>query len=140
MPAARAMAVIAGAGSGKSETMAARLVLAVANGMAARTGARLPSPGRPRRARRPGRSRLERCALALTGTGRRGPAGPRKATRRRRSGDGTYHAMPAGWSRQSLREGPSRHAADHPACLAARAGIVGLRRPMDEITWTPQRR
>ena len=42
------MAVIAGAGSGKSETMAARLVWLVANGMVGRSGCSAsPSPARP---------------------------------------------------------------------------------------------
>jgi DNA helicase II / ATP-dependent DNA helicase PcrA len=138
------LAVVAGAGSGKSETMAARLVWLVANGMvrpdrvlgltftrkaAAEFGDRV-------------RSRLERLRRAgLEGTG---PAGTGEADDPF-GGDpviGTYHAYAARLvGDNALREGmePSMRLIT-PALswqLAARV-VAAYDGPMDEIIWTPQ--
>jgi DNA helicase-2/ATP-dependent DNA helicase PcrA len=127
------LAVIAGAGSGKSETMAARLVWLVANGMvrpervlgltftrkaAAELGDRV-------------RSRLERLRRA----GLDAEVG----------GDpviGTYHAYAGRLvSDNALREGlePSMRLITPALSWQLAAGIVAAYDgPMDEITWTPQ--
>ena len=69
------LAVIAGAGSGKSETMAARLVWLVANGMV--RPERVLAAGTPQR--RPG---LRRAGGAPASTGRRSARRLRRATAR----------------------------------------------------------
>ena len=150
------LAVIAGAGSGKSETMAARLVWLVANGMvrpervlgltftrkaAAELGDRV-------------RSRLERLRRAnLEGSGL-GPAGAAPAgtgpAGRPGSGDpfggdpaiGTYHAYAGRLvSDNALREGlePSMRLITPALSWQLAAGIVAAYDgPMDEIICTPQ--
>src|SRR6202453_3052210 len=150
------LAVIAGAGSGKSETMAARLVWLVANGMirpdrvlgltftrkaAAELGDRV-------------RSRLERLRRAnLEGSGL-GPAGAAPAgtgpAGRPGSGDpfggdpaiATYHAYAGRLvSDNALREGlePSMRLITPALSWQLAAGIVAAYDgPMDEIIWTPQ--
>ena len=131
------LAVIAGAGSGKSETMAARLVWLVANGMVRPDrvlGLTFTRKAAAEFADRV-RSRLERLRRAgateraRRNTGRRGHRGPV------RRGPGDRHLSrlrgPPG-QRQRPAGGPRAvHAADHPgAVLAARRADRGrLRRP-----------
>ena len=138
------MAVIAGAGSGKSETMAARLVWLVANGMVRPDrvlGLTFTRKAAAERADRV-RSRLERLRRSeLTGTGPagNGPDGDPFG------GDpviGTYHAYAGRLvSDNALREGlePSMRLITPALSWQLAAGIVGAYDgPMDEITWTPQ--
>jgi DNA helicase II / ATP-dependent DNA helicase PcrA len=137
------MAVIAGAGSGKSETMAARLVWLVANGLVRpdrvlgltftrKAAAELGDRVRSRL------ERLRRADLAGTGPAGTGPADPF-------SGDpaiGTYHAYAGRLvGDNALREGlePSMRLITPALSWQLAAGIVGAYDgPMDEITWTPQ--
>ena len=148
------LAVIAGAGSGKSETMAARLVWLVANGMvrpdrvlgltftrkaAAEFADRVRS--RLERLRRAG---LEGTGPGGTGLAGTGPAGTGEA------GDpfggdpviGTYHAYAGRLvSDNALREGlePSMRLITPALSWQLAAQIVAAYDgPMDEITWTPQ--
>ncbi len=158
------LAVIAGAGSGKSETMAARLVWLVANGMvrpdrvlgltftrkaAAEFADRVRS--RLERLRRAG---LEGPVLAGTGLAGTGLAGTGAAgtgaagtggTEDPFGGDpviGTYHAYAGRLvSDNALREGlePSMRLITPALSWQLAAGIVAAYDgPMDEITWTPQ--
>ena len=148
------LAVIAGAGSGKSETMAARLVWLVANGMvrpdrvlgltftrkaAAEFADRVRS--RLERLRRAG---LEGAGLGGTGLAGTGLAGTGEV------GDpfggdpviGTYHAYAGRLvSDNALREGlePSMRLITPALSWQLAAQIVAAYDgPMDEITWTPQ--
>ncbi len=134
------MAVIAGAGSGKSETMAARLVWLVANGMVRpdrvlgltftrKAAAELADRVRSRL------ERLRRSELTVAGPTDGDPFG----------GDpviGTYHAYAGRLvSDNALREGlePSMRLITPALSWQLAAGIVGgYDGPMDEITWTPQ--
>ena len=156
------LAVIAGAGSGKSETMAARLVWLVANGMvrpdrvlgltftrkaAAEFADRVRS--RLERLRRAG---LEGTGLAGTGPAGTGPAGtgPAGTGEVAGSGDpfggdpviGTYHAYAGRLvSDNALREGlePSMRLITPALSWQLAAQIVAAYDgPMDEIIWTPQ--
>ena len=158
------LAVIAGAGSGKSETMAARLVWLVANGMvrpdrvlgltftrkaAAEFGDRVRS--RLERLRRAGLegaglggTGLAGTGLAGTGLAGTGPAGTGEG------GDpfggdpviGTYHAYAGRLvSDNALREGlePSMRLITPALSWQLAAQIVAAYDgPMDEVTWTPQ--
>ena len=158
------LAVIAGAGSGKSETMAARLVWLVANGMvrpdrvlgltftrkaAAEFADRVRS--RLERLRRAG---LEGTGLGATGLGGTGLAstglagpGPGGAgeTADPFGGDpviGTYHAYAGRLvSDNALREGlePSMRLITPALSWQLAAQIVAAYDgPMDAVTWTPQ--
>ena len=151
------LAVIAGAGSGKSETMAARLVWLVANGMvrpdrvlgltftrkaAAEFADRVRS--RLERLRRAGPLNLEGAGRGGTGLAGTGPAGTGEV------GDpfggdpviGTYHAYAGRLvSDNALREGlePSMRLITPALSWQLAAQIVAAYDgPMDEITWTPQ--
>ena len=151
------LAVIAGAGSGKSETMAARLVWLVANGMvrpdrvlgltftrkaAAEFADRVRS--RLERLRRAGPLKLEGAGRGGTGLAGTGPAGTGEV------GDpfggdpviGTYHAYAGRLvSDNALREGlePSMRLITPALSWQLAAQIVAAYDgPMDEITWTPQ--
>jgi DNA helicase-2/ATP-dependent DNA helicase PcrA len=150
------LAVIAGAGSGKSETMAARLVWLVANGMVRPDrvlGLTFTRKAAAELADRV-RSRLERLRRAnLEGSGL-GPAGADPAgtgpAGRPGSGDpfggdpviGTYHAYAGRLvSDNALREGlePSMRLITPALSWQLAAGIVAAYDgPMDEIIWTPQ--
>jgi DNA helicase II / ATP-dependent DNA helicase PcrA len=133
------LAVVAGAGSGKSETMAARLVWLVANGMVRPDrvlGLTFTRKAAAEFADRV-RSRLERLRRAgLDGVAEDGdPAG----------GDpviGTYHAYAGRLvGDNALREGlePSMRLITPALSWQLAAGIVAsYDGPMDEITWTPQ--
>jgi ATP-dependent DNA helicase UvrD/PcrA len=137
------LAVIAGAGSGKSETMAARLVWLVANGMVRPDrvlGLTFTRKAAAEFADRV-RSRLERLRRAgpvdldLPAQGDADPFG----------GDpviGTYHAYAGRLvSDNALREGlePSMRLITPALSWQLAAGIVAAYDgPMDEITWTPQ--
>ena len=153
------LAVIAGAGSGKSETMAARLVWLVANGMvrpdrvlgltftrkaAAEFADRVRS--RLERLRRAG---LEGAGLGGTGSAGTGLAGTGPAGNGEVGdpfgGDpviGTYHAYAGRLvSDNALREGlePSMRLITPALSWQLAAQIVAAYDgPMDEITWTPQ--
>ena len=161
------LAVIAGAGSGKSETMAARLVWLVANGMvrpdrvlgltftrkaAAEFADRVRS--RLERLRRAG---LEGTAPVRVGPAGSGPVSPGAASPGAAStggeggpedpfgGDpviGTYHAYAGRLvSDNALREGlePSMRLITPALSWQLAAGIVAAYDgPMDEINWTPQ--
>ena len=148
------LAVIAGAGSGKSETMAARLVWLVANGMVRPDrvlGLTFTRKAAAEFADRV-RSRLER--LRRSGLEETGAAGPRSAgsasagsteTEDPFGGDpviGTYHAYAGRLvSDNALREGlePSMRLITPALSWQLAAGIVAAYDgPMDEITWTPQ--
>jgi DNA helicase II / ATP-dependent DNA helicase PcrA len=148
------LAVIAGAGSGKSETMAARLVWLVANGMirpdrvlgltftrkaAAEFADRVRS-----RLERLRRSGLEAAGLPGTGAAGTGSAGT-GGTEDPFGGDpviGTYHAYAGRLvGDNALREGlePSMRLITPALSWQLAAGIVAAYDgPMDEITWTPQ--
>ena len=156
------LAVIAGAGSGKSETMAARLVWLVANGMvrpdrvlgltftrkaAAEFADRVRS--RLERLRRAGPLNLEGTGLAGTGLAGTGLAGTGQAwageTADPFGGDpviGTYHAYAGRLvSDNALREGlePSMRLITPAMSWQLAAQIVAAYDgPMDEIIWTPQ--
>jgi len=138
------LAVIAGAGSGKSETMAARLVWLVANGMVRPDrvlGLTFTRKAAAEFADRV-RSRLERLRRA----GLEGPvpgevAGPGDPF----GGDpviGTYHAYAGRLvSDNALREGlePSMRLITPALSWQLAASIVAAYDgPMDEIIWTPQ--
>jgi DNA helicase-2/ATP-dependent DNA helicase PcrA len=129
------LAVIAGAGSGKSETMAARLVWLVANGMV-----------RPDRVlgltftRKAAAELADRVRSRLDRLRRAGLEGVSDT-----DGDpviGTYHAYAGRLvSDNALREGlePSMRLITPALSWQLAAGIVAAYNgPMDEIVWTPQ--
>jgi DNA helicase II / ATP-dependent DNA helicase PcrA len=135
----RAMAVIAGAGSGKSETMAARLVWLVANGMV-----------RPERVlgltftRKAAAELAERVRGRLDGLRRAGLGLPAGGSDDRLQGDpviATYHAYAGRLvADHALREAvePSARLITPAVAwqLAARV-VAAYDGPMDAITWTP---
>ncbi len=135
------LAVIAGAGSGKSETMAARLVWLVANGMVRPDrvlGVTFTRKAAAEFADRV-RSRLERLRRAGTDLG--GVADTEDPF----GGDpviGTYHAYAGRLvSDNALREGlePSMRLITPALSWQLAAQIVAAYDgPMDEIIWTPQ--
>jgi len=140
------LAVIAGAGSGKSETMAARMVWLVANGMVRPDrvlGLTFTRKAAAEFADRV-RSRLERLRRAdtkLHGTNRPGTADTEDPF----GGDpviGTYHAYAGRLvSDNALREGlePSMRLITPALSWQLAAQIVAAYNgPMDEIIWTPQ--
>jgi DNA helicase-2/ATP-dependent DNA helicase PcrA len=141
------LAVIAGAGSGKSETMAARLVWLVANGMIRPDrvlGLTFTRKAAAEFADRV-RSRLERLRRSglegLPGTPQTGTGGTEDPF----GGDpviGTYHAYAGRLvGDNALREGlePSMRLITPALSWQLAAGIVAAYDgPMDEITWTPQ--
>jgi DNA helicase-2/ATP-dependent DNA helicase PcrA len=138
------LAVIAGAGSGKSETMAARLVWLVANGMVRPDrvlGLTFTRKAAAEFADRV-RSRLERLRrAALEGPGLADRADGEDPF----GGDpliGTYHAYAGRLvSDNALREGlePSMRLITPALSWQLAAGIVAAYDgPMDEIIWTPQ--
>ena len=147
------LAVIAGAGSGKSETMAARLVWLVANGMVRPDrvlGLTFTRKAAAEFADRV-RSRLERLRRAgLEDAGLGGGPGPAGTGEVAGSGDpfggdpviGTYHAYAGRLvSDNALREGlePSMRLITPALSWQLAAQIVAAYDgPMDEITWTPQ--
>ena len=134
------LAVIAGAGSGKSETMAARLVWLVANGMVRPDrvlGLTFTRKAAAEFADRV-RSRLERLRRA-------GLEGASSSDEDPFGGDpviGTYHAYAGRLvSDNALREGlePSMRLITPALSWQLGAQIVaGYDGPMDEVTWTPQ--
>ena len=147
------LAVIAGAGSGKSETMAARLVWLVANGMVRpdrvlgltftrKAAAEFAYGSLPRL------ERLRRSGLDGTGAAGPRPAGASAGSTETEDpfgGDpviGTYHAYAGRLvSDNALREGlePSMRLITPALSWQLAAGIVAAYDgPMDEITWTPQ--
>jgi DNA helicase-2/ATP-dependent DNA helicase PcrA len=142
------MAVIAGAGSGKSETMAARLVWLVANGMVRPDrvlGLTFTRKAAAELAERV-RSRLDRLRRAgLEGNGK-----PVAATLPTDAGEpyagdpviGTYHAYAGRLvGDNALREGlePSMQLITPAVSWQLAAKIVAAYDgPMDEVTWTPQ--
>ena len=138
------MAVIAGAGSGKSETMAARLVWLVANGMVRPDrvlGLTFTRKAAAELADRV-RSRLER--LRRSGLGQNATAGQADSNDPF-DGDpviGTYHAYAGRLvGDNALREGlePSMRLITPALSWQLAAGIVAAYDgPMDEIIWTPQ--
>jgi DNA helicase-2/ATP-dependent DNA helicase PcrA len=140
------LAVIAGAGSGKSETMAARMVWLVANGMVRPDrvlGLTFTRKAAAEFADRV-RSRLERLRRAgteLPGAGKQGAADTEDPF----GGDpviGTYHAYAGRLvSDNALREGlePSMRLITPALSWQLAAQIVAAYNgPMDEIIWTPQ--
>src|SRR5215468_3838717 len=137
------LAVIAGAGSGKSETMAARLVWLVANGMVRPDrvlGLTFTRKAAAEFADRV-RSRLERLRRADTKL----PSTNRADAEDPFGGDpviGTYHAYAGRLvSDNALREGlePSMRLITPALSWQLAAQIVAAYDgPMDEITWTPQ--
>src|SRR5271166_3208872 len=139
------LAVIAGAGSGKSETMAARLVWLVANGMVRPDrvlGLTFTRKAAAEFADRV-RSRLERLRRAGP-LNLEGPAGAGE-TADPLGGDpviGTYHAYAGRLvSDNALREGlePSMRLITPALSWQLAAQIVAAYDgPMDEIIWTPQ--
>jgi DNA helicase-2/ATP-dependent DNA helicase PcrA len=144
------MAVIAGAGSGKSETMAARLVWLVANGMVRpdrvlgltftrKAAAELADRVRSRL------ERLRRAGLDPAGPSAAGPSAGGPETSDPFGGDpviGTYHAYAGRLvGDNALREGlePSMRLITPALSWQLAAGIVAAYDgPMDEIIWTPQ--
>ena len=138
------MAVIAGAGSGKSETMAARLVWLVANGMVRPDrvlGLTFTRKAAAELADRV-RSRLER--LRRSGLSQNATAGQADSSDPF-DGDpviGTYHAYAGRLvGDNALREGlePSMRLITPALSWQLAAGIVAAYDgPMDEIIWTPQ--
>ena len=145
------LAVIAGAGSGKSETMAARLVWLVANGMVRPDrvlGLTFTRKAAAEFADRV-RSRLERLRRAgteLPSTNRPHPNQQGTSdTEDPFGGDpviGTYHAYAGRLvSDNALREGlePSMRLITPALSWQLAAQIVAAYDgPMDEVTWTPQ--
>ena len=138
------LAVIAGAGSGKSETMAARLVWLVANGMVRPDrvlGLTFTRKAAAEFADRV-RSRLDRLRRAgLDLPAAKGAAGAEEPF----PGDpviGTYHAYAGRLvGDNALREGlePSMRLITPALSWQLAAQIVAAYDgPMDEITWTPQ--
>jgi ATP-dependent DNA helicase UvrD/PcrA len=135
------LAVIAGAGSGKSETMAARLVWLVANGMV-----------RPDRVlgltftRKAAAELAERVRLRLDALRRAGLAGaPADDEAGPWAGEpviSTYHAYAGRLvSDHALREGlePSMRLITAALSWQLAASIVAVYDgPMDEVPWTPQ--
>ena len=135
------LAVVAGAGSGKSETMAARLVWLVANGMV-----------RPDRVlgltftRKAAAELAERVRIRLDALRRAGLADARPTTRLGPwAGDpviSTYHAYAGRLvSDHALREGlePSMRLITAALSWQLAASIVAAYDgPMDEVQWTPQ--
>jgi DNA helicase II / ATP-dependent DNA helicase PcrA len=154
------MAVIAGAGSGKSETMAARLVWLVANGLVRpervlgltftrKAAAELADRVRARL------DRLRRAGLQTAGLQTAGPqaVGPQAPAGESLAEDGpgawagepaigTYHAYAGRLvSDHALREGiePSlRLITPAPSWQLAASIVAAYDGPMDEIGWTPQ--
>ncbi|HLK77075.1 MAG TPA: ATP-dependent helicase, partial [Streptosporangiaceae bacterium] len=137
------LAVVAGAGSGKSETMAARLVWLVANGMVRPDrvlGLTFTRKAAAEFADRV-RSRLERLRRAgLNGTGQAGTDAEDPF-----AGDpviGTYHAYAGRLvGDNALREGlePSMRLITPALSWQLAAQIVAAYDgPMDEVIWTPQ--
>jgi DNA helicase-2/ATP-dependent DNA helicase PcrA len=142
------LAVIAGAGSGKSETMAARLVWLVANGLVRpdrvlgltftrKAAAELADRVRSRL------DRLRRAGLEEAGTGTGG--GDADGASEVWPGEpviGTYHAYAGRLvSDHALREGlePSMRLITPALSWQLAASIVAAYDgPMDEIGWTPQ--
>jgi DNA helicase-2/ATP-dependent DNA helicase PcrA len=145
------LAVIAGAGSGKSETMAARLVWLVANGMVRPDrvlGLTFTRKAAAEFADRV-RSRMERLRRAdtkLPGTNRPRPNQQGTADAEDPFGGdpviGTYHAYAGRLVRDNaLREGlePSMRLITPALSWQLAAQIVAAYEgPMDEVTWTPQ--
>jgi len=140
------LAVVAGAGSGKSETMAARLVWLVANGMVRpdrvlgltftrKAAAEFADRVRSRL------ERLRRAGLAETKPGEARPGDPEDPF----GGDpviGTYHAYAGRLvGDNALREGlePSMRLITPALSWQLAAQIVAAYDgPMDEVIWTPQ--
>src|SRR5215472_17150869 len=144
------LAVIAGAGSGKSETMAARLVWLVANGMVRPDrvlGLTFTRKAAAELADRV-RSRLDRLRRAeLAGAGQADGAGAAGSADRGDVWPGepvisTYHAYAGRLvSDQALREGlePSMRLITPALSWQLAATIVAAYDgPMDEVGWTPQ--
>jgi DNA helicase II / ATP-dependent DNA helicase PcrA len=143
------MAVIAGAGSGKSETMAARLVWLVANGMVRPDrvlGLTFTRKAAAELADRV-RSRLERLRRSGLGDKALGdnPQAGKPEAENPFAGDpviGTYHAYAGRLvGDNALREGlePSMRLITPALSWQLAAGIVAAYDgPMDEIIWTPQ--
>ena len=141
------LAVIAGAGSGKSETMAARLVWLVANGMVRPDrvlGLTFTRKAAAEFADRV-RSRLERLRRAGLGDTRPANASQAAGSEDPFGGDpviGTYHAYAGRLvSDNALREGlePSMRLITPALSWQLAAQIVAAYDgPMDEIIWTPQ--
>jgi DNA helicase-2/ATP-dependent DNA helicase PcrA len=139
------LAVIAGAGSGKSETMAARLVWLVANGMVRPDrvlGLTFTRKAAAEFADRV-RSRLDRLRRAGLDASPGLPSPGLRGTEA--DGDpviGTYHAYAGRLvSDNALREGlePSMRLITPALSWQLAAGIVAAYDgPMDEIIWTPQ--
>jgi len=147
------MAVIAGAGSGKSETMAARVVWLIANRLVRpdrvlgltftrRAAAELADRVRSRM------DRLRRAGLEATATGTETETETEEAQDNGAgawAGDpviGTYHAYAGRLiSDHALREGiePSlRLITPAPAWQLAASIVAAYDGPMDQIGWTPQ--
>ncbi len=141
------LAVIAGAGSGKSETMAARLVWLVANGMVRPDrvlGLTFTRKAAAEFADRV-RSRLERLRRAGLGATKPPSAAEAAGSEDPFGGDpviGTYHAYAGRLvSDNALREGlePSMRLITPALSWQLAAQIVAAYDgPMDEIIWTPQ--
>jgi DNA helicase II / ATP-dependent DNA helicase PcrA len=131
------LAVIAGAGSGKSETMAARLVWLVANGLV-----------RPDRVlgltftRKAAAELAERVRARLDALRRAGLAGADEAEAEFEPVIGTYHAYAGRLvSDHALREGlePSMRLITSALSWQLAASIVAAYDgSMDEVQWTPQ--
>jgi DNA helicase II / ATP-dependent DNA helicase PcrA len=138
------IAVIAGAGSGKSETMAARLVWLVANGMVRPDrvlGLTFTRKAAAELADRV-RSRLDRLRRAGLAEDARGPADGAGDVWAGEPVISTYHAYAGRLvSDHALREGlePSMRLITPALSWQLAASIVAAYDgPMDEIGWTPQ--
>jgi DNA helicase-2/ATP-dependent DNA helicase PcrA len=140
------MAVIAGAGSGKSETMAARLVWLVANGMVRPDrvlGLTFTKKAAAEFAERV-RSRLDRLRRANLGSASVGDAGAATDADELLGEPviGTYHSYAGRLvGDNALREGlePSMRLITPALSWQLAAGIVAAYDgPMDQIGWTPQ--